>query len=267
MAKFLVGGVVVEGAEALLDPVTAALYPYDKLDEFFALAPLQQDPARIRSVRHPSARPGGMAEQPPAERKAVAGGIAPLALTRPRRWRWFLQRRLPSSSCTASSPRACSRSAPLTLDALRAALRAPLNALLAGNSAVIGLLAAAASLLIALPIAYWLRYAAGRWRRSAVHHHRLDVRELPRADLRLAHDPGRKRRPQRRRCRRSALVDALGRSCSTTASVTVALVHIFLPCVVLVLYAGFRPLTPALLEAAQDLGAGAVQRWRRIFCR
>ena len=44
MAKFLVGGVVVEGAEGLLDPVTAALYPYDKLDEFFALAPLQQDP-------------------------------------------------------------------------------------------------------------------------------------------------------------------------------------------------------------------------------
>ena len=44
MAKFLVGGVVVEGAEALLDPVTAALYPYDKLDAFFALAPLQQDP-------------------------------------------------------------------------------------------------------------------------------------------------------------------------------------------------------------------------------
>ena len=27
-----------------LDPVTAALYPYDRLDEFFALAPLQQDP-------------------------------------------------------------------------------------------------------------------------------------------------------------------------------------------------------------------------------
>ena len=46
---------------------------------------------------------------------------------------------------------------------------------------------------------------------------------------------------------------------------TVALVHIFLPYVVLVLYAGFRPLSPALLEAAQDLGAGAVQRWRRVI--
>lgn len=43
-ATFLVGGVVVAGAQQLLDPVTAALYPYDKLEEFFALAPLQQDP-------------------------------------------------------------------------------------------------------------------------------------------------------------------------------------------------------------------------------
>jgi putative spermidine/putrescine transport system substrate-binding protein/spermidine/putrescine transport system substrate-binding protein len=43
-ATFLVGGVVVEGAAERLDPVIAALYPYDRLEEFFALAPLQQDP-------------------------------------------------------------------------------------------------------------------------------------------------------------------------------------------------------------------------------
>ena len=62
MAKFLVGGVVVEGAEALLDPIIAALYPYDDLDEFFALAPLQQDPPlESDRVRHPPARARGMA--------------------------------------------------------------------------------------------------------------------------------------------------------------------------------------------------------------
>jgi putative spermidine/putrescine transport system substrate-binding protein/spermidine/putrescine transport system substrate-binding protein len=44
MAAFLVGGVVVEGAHALLDPTTASLYSYDDLEAFFALAPLQQDP-------------------------------------------------------------------------------------------------------------------------------------------------------------------------------------------------------------------------------
>jgi spermidine/putrescine transport system permease protein len=31
-----------------------------------------------------------------------------------------------------------------------------------------------------------------------------------------------------------------------------------------VLYAGFRPIAPALLEAAQDLGANAWERWRRV---
>jgi spermidine/putrescine transport system substrate-binding protein len=44
MAKALVGGVVVSGAEKLLEPTIASLYPYDRLEEFFALAPLQEDP-------------------------------------------------------------------------------------------------------------------------------------------------------------------------------------------------------------------------------
>jgi spermidine/putrescine transport system permease protein len=47
-------------------------------------------------------------------------------------------------------------------------------------------------------------------------------------------------------------------------AVTVALVHIFLPYVVLVLYAGLAPLQPSYLETAQDLGAGWLQRWRRV---
>ena len=46
---------------------------------------------------------------------------------------------------------------------------------------------------------------------------------------------------------------------------TVALVHIFLPYAVLVLFAGFQPIRPGLLEAAQDLGAGAYLRWRRVI--
>jgi spermidine/putrescine transport system substrate-binding protein len=43
-ATFLVGGVVVKGAQEKLDPTMAALYPYENLEAFFALAPLQQDP-------------------------------------------------------------------------------------------------------------------------------------------------------------------------------------------------------------------------------
>ena len=37
------------------------------------------------------------------------------------------------------------------------------NGILALNSVVIGLLTAAATLALALPVAYWLRYCAGRW--------------------------------------------------------------------------------------------------------
>lgn len=43
-ATFLVGGVVVKGAEEKLDSTMAALYPYRDLEAFFHLAPLQQDP-------------------------------------------------------------------------------------------------------------------------------------------------------------------------------------------------------------------------------
>ena len=58
--------------------------------------------------------------------------------------------------------------------------------------------------------------------------------------------------------------DPLGFLLFNRFAVTVALVHIFLPYVVLVLYAGFRPISPALLEGAQDLGGGVVTRWRKV---
>lgn len=157
-------------------------------------------------------------------------------------------------------------SGPLTLDAYGRALSTRLNATLAGNSLFIGLLAAAASVALALPIAYWLRYRAGRWQlpvlfvitasmfasylvriyawRTILGAQGVVNRAL--LDLGLIDEP----------------VDFL---LYNWFSVTVALVHIFLPYVVLVLYAGFRPLVPELLESAQDLGAGAIQRWRRVI--
>ena len=47
-------------------------------------------------------------------------------------------------------------------------------------------------------------------------------------------------------------------------AVVLALVHIFLPYVVLVLFAGLRPIRADYFEAAQDLGASAVKRWTRV---
>src|SRR5262249_40679657 len=54
-------------------------------------------------------------------------------------------------------------SRPFTLDAYLRSLGYGLNGVLALNSIIIGLLSAAASVIVALPVAYWLRYCAGRW--------------------------------------------------------------------------------------------------------
>ncbi|SCL34320.1 spermidine/putrescine transport system permease protein [Micromonospora rhizosphaerae] len=47
-------------------------------------------------------------------------------------------------------------------------------------------------------------------------------------------------------------------------AVVAALVHIFVPYVALVAYAAFRNIPGDFLDLAADLGAGRVQRWRRV---
>ena len=157
-------------------------------------------------------------------------------------------------------------SGPLTLEAYRDAVSTDVNRTLAVNSLVVGICVAAATVAIGLPIAYWLRFAAGRWQvlvlflitatffasylvriyawRSILGENGLLNSGLERLGI---------------------LDEPLGFLLYNRFSVTVALVHIFLPYVVLVLYAGFRPISPALVEAAQDLGANALTRWRRVI--
>ena len=157
-------------------------------------------------------------------------------------------------------------SGPLTLDAYRDALTTDVNRTLAVNSFVVGLASATATIVVGLPIAYWLRFAAGRFQ--------LLVLFLITATLFASYlvrifawqsilggngllNSG---------LRRLGLIDEpLGFLLYNRFAVTVALVHIFLPYVILVLYAGFRPVSPALVEAAQDLGANALTRWRRVI--
>ena len=134
---------------------------------------------------------------------------------------------------------------PLTLEAYRDALTTDVNRTLAWNSLVVGLSSATATLAIGLPIAYWLRFAAGRWQvlvlflitatffasylvriyawRSILGENGLLNSGLERLGI---------------------LDEPLGFLLYNRFSVTVALVHIFLPYVVLVLYAGFRPVSP-----------------------
>lgn len=156
-------------------------------------------------------------------------------------------------------------SGPLTTENYEQALNSELTRVLAKNSLIVGLLSAGVTLAIALPIAYWLRYAAGRWRMLVLF---LITATLFASYLVRIY-------AWRSILGESGLVNSgllqlgvidqpLGFLLYNKFSVTVALVHIFLPYVVLVLYAGFAPLSPALLESAQDLGANGLVRWRRV---
>jgi spermidine/putrescine transport system permease protein len=157
-------------------------------------------------------------------------------------------------------------STPFTLAAYARALGSSLNAILTWNSLVIGLLGAAASVVLALPVAYWLRYCAGRWQMPCLFiiTGSMFASYLVRiyAWRTILGTKG----VINQSLQAMGLADApVGFLIYNRFSVTVALVHIFLPYVVLVLYAGFRPLSPALLESAQDLGANAWERWRRVI--
>jgi spermidine/putrescine transport system permease protein len=156
-------------------------------------------------------------------------------------------------------------SGPLTLSNYTDAIRAPASGRLAMNSFVVGILAAGVSLAVALPIAYWLRYHAGSLRifvlflitatLFASYLVRIYAWRSILGENGLLNDGLE---------RLGVIGQPLGFLLYSRFAITVALVHIFLPYVVLVLYAGFAPMSPSLLESAQDLGANALTRWRRV---
>ena len=152
---------------------------------------------------------------------------------------------------------------PFTFEAYEAAVRSPLNQSLAWNSIAIGLMTAAITTVIGLAVAYWLRYRAGRLQ--------LPVLFLEIFASYLVRIYAWRTILGRNGLINSGLVEAglIGEPLEFLLynwfSVVVALVHIFLPYVVLVLFAAFRPLTPDYLETAQDLGATALARWQRVI--
>jgi spermidine/putrescine transport system permease protein len=155
---------------------------------------------------------------------------------------------------------------PFTLAAYGRALGSGLNGILAWNSIVIGLLGALASVSLALPVAYWLRYCAGRWQMPCLF---IITGSMFASYLVRIYAwrtvLGTNGVLNQALEGMGVIEEPVSYLLYNRFSVTVALVHIFLPYVVLVLYAGFRPLSPALLEAAQDLGANAWERWRRVI--
>lgn len=154
---------------------------------------------------------------------------------------------------------------PFTLEAYGDALTSGVNRKLAENSVILGLATATATVALGLPIAFWLRRGAGRWRvpvlflitasAFAGYLVRIYAWRTILGDRGLINTG----------LQRIGLIDEpLGFLLYSLFSVSIALVHIYLPYVVLVLYAAMGPLGSGILEAAQDLGANARVMWRRV---
>jgi len=154
---------------------------------------------------------------------------------------------------------------PFTLQNYVDVFQAPSTGDLLFNSAIVGLLVGITCLAIGIPFAYWVRYHAGRLQSLIL---LLVIAALFTSYL------------VRIYAWRSMLgtdgvinsaIQSLGLSeepleflVFSRFAVVVAIVHILLPFVILILYAGFRPLDPRYFEASEDLGAGMFQRWRRM---
>ena len=141
-----------------------------------------------------------------------------------------------------------------------------INATLARNSLIVGFSVAAITTVLGLTVAYWLRYLAGRWRsvvfaiivgtmfasflvRIYAWRTLLGTNGVINEGLQLL----------------GIIDDPLSFLIFSRFAVTITQVNVFLPIAILMFYAGFAPLQPSYLEAAQDLGANAYHRWTRVI--
>jgi spermidine/putrescine transport system permease protein len=156
-------------------------------------------------------------------------------------------------------------SLPVTADAYVGAVTDPLNRTLAWNSVVIGGSTALIAVALGLPIAFWIRFSAGRARLLvlflftaslfASYLVRIYAWRSILGGNGLINDTLQ---------RVGVISEPLGFLLYSRFAVIAALIHIFLPFVVLVLYAAMTPVNPALLEAARDLGAGPLRMWSKV---
>ena len=205
-------------------------------------------------------------QRPPAARRRGGGSIIPALPAAAGLVAFFLVPLLVFAVYSFLTAGLYSVSGPLTLDAYGEAVASRVNRTLAANSAVIGLATAVVTVAVALPIAYWLRRSAGRLRipvlfliiasMFASYLVRIYAWRTVLGSNGLINDG----------LRRLGLIDEpLEFLIYSRFAVTVALVHIFLPYVVLVIYAAMAPLGAGLFEAAQDLGASSRTLWRRVI--
>lgn len=154
---------------------------------------------------------------------------------------------------------------PFTLQNYVDVFEAPSTDDLLFNSAIVGLLVGVTCLAIGIPFAYWVRYHAGRLQSLIL---LLVIAAMFTSYLVRIY-------AWRSMLGTDGVINSAIQSLGLTDqpleflvfsrfAVVVAIVHILLPFVILILYAGFRPLEPRYFEASEDLGASIVQRWRRM---
>lgn len=152
----------------------------------------------------------------------------------------------------------------LTLSNYSEALSSELARKLTVNATVVGLGSGFFSLVLGLPLAYFMRYRAGRLEYAV-----LGLVVLAMFTSYLVRIYAWRTILGQNGILAGAL-DAVGLPSFgasllfTRAAVIVALVHIFVPYVTLVVYAALRNVPRDYLDLAADLGAGVVDRWRRV---
>lgn len=155
---------------------------------------------------------------------------------------------------------------PVTLENFQAAVASSATLRLAANSLVVGIAVATLCVLAGIPAAAYIRYRAGRWEFAVlflfviamfasylvrIYAWRLMLGENGAVNATLL---------------ALGVIDTpLTTLLFSKLAIVLAMAHIGIPLVVLILYSAMRPLEPRYLEAAQDLGATAAQRWWRVM--
>lgn len=155
---------------------------------------------------------------------------------------------------------------PATLDNYGSALSLEVNRTLAVNSIIIGTIVATTTVIVGLPVSYWLHFSAGRWATPVIS---LVVASMFAGYL------------VRIYAWRTVLgtngvinstlqgVGAADEPLSflifSRTAVTIAELHLMLPFAIIMLYAAIRPIRHDHLEAAEDLGSSPYVRWRRVI--
>ena len=155
--------------------------------------------------------------------------------------------------------------APLTFENYTDAVGTATNWPLVRNAAIVGLATGLVTIVVAVPVAYWLRYSAGAWQLPvlfaiigtifASYLVRIYAWRTMLGERGIVNET----------LMRIGVIDQpLGVLLYSRVAVVIALVHILLPFAVLMMYSAFRPLEPRYLECAADLGAPTITRWRRV---